>query len=85
MMGAHLMLYPSSKILVLFPVPLTLVEVPALFFLAMWVSLQVMSSVGVLRTVVGGDVSGGLSLPAQAFAFVIGAVLCRALMRPLTW
>jgi membrane associated rhomboid family serine protease len=40
--GAYFALYPKSSLLVLVPLPLMVMEVPALVFLALWTLLQVM-------------------------------------------
>ena len=39
-MGAYLVLYPHSRVLMLFPFPVFLFELPAVVFLAMWFLVQ---------------------------------------------
>jgi rhomboid family protein len=70
-LSAYFVLYPRSRVLMLVPLPLTLVEVPALFFLGVFFLLHV---------------PGGLGSIAPALAgFVAGGPLCLAFRRPLVW
>jgi membrane associated rhomboid family serine protease len=69
-MGSYLMLLPQSRVYMLVPVPPVLVEVPALFFLAIWVALHLPRFIAYPR-----------SAWMFGLAFVIGAVVAR-LMRP---
>ena len=84
-MGAYFVLYPRSRVLMFFPLPLTLTEVPAVFFLVFWFLLQSMSVVGALPRLIGVDASGGITLVAQGVAFVVGALLCVIFRRPIAW
>ena len=84
-LGAYFLLYPTSRILMFFPIPLTLAEVPAAAFLGLWVVLQSASTIGALAQVGAGSAHGGLTLVAQAIAFATGALLCLALRRPIRW
>ena len=64
--GAYFVLYPRSIMLVLAPVPLFLIELPAFVFLGLWLLLQVLT---------GTIVSSGAAL-------VMGAALGLVLKRP---
>jgi membrane associated rhomboid family serine protease len=69
--GAYFVLYPRSRILTFFPLPLTLVEVPAVFFLGVFFVLHAPG--------------GAAALAELSVGFVTGAILCTALRRPLVW
>ena len=47
-MGAYLVLYPHSRVLMLFPFPSILFELPAVFFLGMWFLMQFLNGVAQL-------------------------------------
>jgi len=70
-LGAYFVLYPRSRVLMLFPAPLELLEAPALFFLSTFVILQL--PFGIAPVV---EVAAGL---------MVGAGLCFALRRPVVW
>ena len=70
-MGAYFVLYPQSRVLTLFPLPVELFEVPAAFFLATFVIVRLPGGLASL-----GEVGAGLAA---------GAVLCLALRRPVVW
>ena len=70
-LGAYFVLYPRSRVLMLFPVPLELYEAPALFFLSTFVILQLPFGIAALTEVVTG--------------LIVGAALCLALRRPMGW
>ena len=70
-LGAYFVLYPRSRVLMLFPVPLELYEAPALFFLSTFVILQLPFGIAALTEVVAG--------------LIVGAALCLALRRPMVW
>jgi membrane associated rhomboid family serine protease len=70
-LGAYLVLYPRGRILLFFPLPLTLVEVPAAMLVALFAALHVAAGAGTLMEIAAG--------------FVIGAALCLALRRPIVW
>ena len=53
-MGAYLVLYPHSRVLMLFPFPPILFELPAFFFLAMWFVVQFLNGVNQLPVVRAG-------------------------------
>ena len=70
-LGAYLVLYPASRVLMLMPVPLDLLEVPAPFIIGLYFLLHI---------------AGGMAGLAHAFAgFAAGAALCLVLRRPLVW
>ena len=81
-MGAYLVLYPHSRVLMLFPFPPILFELPALFFLVMWFVMQLLSGLGALATIGAGDLSGGVAFWAHVMGFVTGLVLLRWMRRP---
>jgi membrane associated rhomboid family serine protease len=70
-LGAYFVLYPQSRVLTLFPLPVELFEVPAAFFLATFVIVRLPGGLASL-----GEVGAGLAA---------GAVLCLALRRPVVW
>jgi membrane associated rhomboid family serine protease len=70
-LGAYAVLFRGSRVLVLVPVPLSMIEVPALFFIGLF---PVVSA------------PFGLSLPLQIVAgFAAGGLLCLVLRRPPRW
>ena len=64
--GAYFVLYPKSSMLVLIPVPLMAVEIPAAVFLALWCLLQLLT---------------GVFVP-PFICFFVGAAMCFVLKRP---
>jgi hypothetical protein len=72
-MGAYLILYPSSKILTLIPIFFIpyFIEIPAFFFLGIWFLLQFLSA-----AVSRGDL-GGIAWHAHVGGFVFGMVLLK--------
>ena len=81
-MGAYIVLYPHSRILMLFPFPFFLFELPAGFFLGFWFLMQFLSGVGALSQIGAGDMSGGVAFWAHVAGFVVGFVLIRVMKRP---
>ena len=82
-MGAYLVLYPHSRILMLFPFPPILFEMPAGFFLAFWFLVQFLNGVGALAEVgMRGNISGGVAFFAHVAGFLAGFVLVFVLRRP---
>jgi len=80
-MGGYFVLYPHSRVLTLFPFPLMLFEVPALFFLGLWFVLQFVSGLGSLAAA-GSGLPGGVAFWAHVVGFVAGVVLVRPMQRP---
>jgi membrane associated rhomboid family serine protease len=64
--GAYFLLYPKSSMLVLIPIPLSTVEIPAVVFLGLWCVLQILT--------------GMIAMPFASF--FAGAALCLAMRRP---
>jgi membrane associated rhomboid family serine protease len=82
-LGAYFVLLPSSRVLMLTPLPPLLVEVPALFFLGGWWLLQL------LRFVVAPAAARVLTdagaVWALAAAMALGALVCLVTRRPVVW
>ena len=81
-MGAYLVLYPHSRILMLFPFPPILFELPAIFFLALWFVVQFLSGVGALAEMGARNLSGGVAFWAHVVGFIAGLVLILVMRRP---
>lgn len=81
-MGGYLVLYPHSRVLTLFPFPVMLFEVPALFFLGLWFVVQFLNGIGSLAAAGGGDLPGGVAFWAHVMGFVAGVILVRPMRRP---
>jgi membrane associated rhomboid family serine protease len=78
-LGAYFVLYPRSKIVTLLPMLpfLRLVEVPAVFFLGVWVLLQFAGGAGSLA-----GAAGGIASWAHLAGFGTGAAAVRLFRRP---
>ncbi len=70
-MGAYLVLYPRSRVLMFVPIPLMLLEVPAGFFLGGFVVLNAPG--------------GPIALVEVGTGLFAGALLCLMLRRPVVW
>ena len=81
-MGGYFVLYPNSRVLTLFPFPLMLFEVPAIFFLGLWFVLQFLSGLGSLAASTGDGLPGGVAFWAHVMGFAAGIVLVRLMRRP---
>jgi membrane associated rhomboid family serine protease len=81
-MGGYLVLYPHSRVLTLFPFPLMLFEVPAIFFLGLWFVIQFVSGLGSLAAATEAGLPGGVAFWAHVMGFVSGVVLVRLMRRP---
>ena len=81
-MGAYLVLYPHSRVLMLFPFPLFLFELPALVFLGMWFFVQFLNGIGQLPVFRQDQLSGGVAFWAHVAGFVAGVVLVMVMKRP---
>jgi membrane associated rhomboid family serine protease len=79
-MGAYLVMFPRSRVLVLLFLVfyVNVVEIPAVFFLAFWFFLQV---VGGLSRSAEAASTGGVAFWAHAGGFMAGVVGARALRR----
>jgi membrane associated rhomboid family serine protease len=81
-MGAYFVLYPRSKIVTLLPfVIIQVVEVPAVFFLGVWLLLQLASGAGSVASA-AGEPAGGIALWAHLTGFLAGAAGVRLFRRP---
>ena len=81
-MGAYLVLYPRSRVLMLFPFPPILFELPALFFLGMWFLVQFLNGVNQLPVFERNAISGGVAFWAHVMGFVAGLLLVLIMRRP---
>ena len=82
--GAYFVVLPFSKVLMLMPIPPTLVEVPAVFFLTMFWVVQFLNFV-VTGVGVGVDTSPAAPLIALGIACGCGALISAMLRRPMAW
>ncbi len=81
-MGAYLVLYPHSRVLMLFPFPPILFELPAVFFLVMWFLVQFLNGVNQLPIFERNAISGGVAFWAHVMGFVVGLILVVFMKRP---
>ena len=81
-MGAYLVLYPHSRILMLFPFPPIVFELPAVFFLVMWFLVQFLNGINQLPVFERNAISGGVAFWAHVVGFVMGLILVLLLRRP---
>ena len=81
-MGAYFVLYPRSRVLTLFPFPLTIIEIPAVYLLGLWFALQFVSGLGSLTPPAEGQLAGGVAFWAHIAGFGAGAVLVFLFRRP---
>jgi membrane associated rhomboid family serine protease len=81
-MGAYLVLYPHSRVLMLFPFPVFLFELPALVFLGMWFFVQFLNGIGQLPVFQQDQISGGVAFWAHVAGFAAGVVLVVFMRRP---
>ncbi len=69
--GAYFVLYPRSRVLVLVPLPLALIEVPAVFYVSLYPVLAIPF--------------GPPALAQVLFGAITGVMLGWVLARPITW
>jgi len=81
-MGAYLVLYPHSRILMLFPFPIFIFELPAVVFLVMWFFVQFLNGINQLPLVERDAISGGVAFWAHVMGFVSGLLLVLVMKRP---
>ena len=81
-MGAYLVLYPRSRVLMLFPFPVFLFELPAVAFLGFWFLVQFLNGIGQLPVFQQDQISGGVAFWAHVMGFVMGLMLVLILKRP---
>ena len=82
LMGAYLVLYPHSRILMLFPFPPIVFELPAVFFLVMWFLVQFLNGVSALPIFEQDAISGGVAFWAHVTGFVAGVIGVFIFRRP---
>jgi membrane associated rhomboid family serine protease len=81
-MGAYLVLYPHSRILMLFPFPVFVFELPAVVFLVMWFVVQFLNGINQLPAFERNALSGGVAFWAHVMGFVSGVLLVLVMKRP---
>ncbi len=81
-MGAYFVLYPKSRVLTLFPFPLMLIEIPAVYLLGLWFVLQFVSGLGSLAPPAEGQLAGGVAFWAHIAGFAAGVLLIFVFRRP---
>jgi membrane associated rhomboid family serine protease len=81
-MGAYLVLYPRSRVLMLFPFPVFLFELPAIVFLVVWFFVQFLNGVNQLPIFEKDAISGGVAFWAHVVGFVAGLILVVFMKRP---
>jgi len=81
-MGAYLVLYPHSRVLMLFPFPVFLFELPAVVFLGIWFIVQFLNGINQLPVFERDAISGGVAFWAHVSGFVTGVVLVLIMKRP---
>ena len=81
-MGAYLVLYPHSRVLMLFPFPLFVFELPAIVFLGFWFFIQFLNGINQLPVLERDAISGGVAFWAHVMGFVSGLILVFFMRRP---
>ncbi len=81
-MGAYLVLYPRSRVLMLFPFPVFLFELPAIVFLGVWFFAQFLNGVNQLPIFEQDAISGGVAFGAHVMGFIAGVFLVVLMRRP---
>jgi membrane associated rhomboid family serine protease len=81
-MGAYFVLYPRSRVLTLFPFPLIVFEMPAIYLLGVWFVMQFVNGLGSLAPPGQEQLAGGVAFWAHIAGFGAGAVLVFAFRRP---
>ena len=81
-MGAYLVLYPHSRVLMLFPFPLFVFELPAIVFLGFWFFIQFLNGINQLPVFERDAISGGVAFWAHVMGFVSGLILVVFMKRP---
>jgi membrane associated rhomboid family serine protease len=81
-MGAYLVLYPHSRVLMLFPFPVFLFELPAVVFLGLWFLMQFLNGIGQLPMFQQDQLSGGIAFWAHVAGFLAGLLLVTIMKRP---
>ena len=81
-MGAYFVLYPRSRVLTLFPFPLVVFEMPAVYLLGLWFVMQFVNGLGSLAPPAEGQLAGGVAFWAHIAGFGAGAALVFLFRRP---
>jgi membrane associated rhomboid family serine protease len=81
-MGAYFVLYPRSRVLTLIPFPITVIEIPAVYFLGVWFLMQFVNGMATLAPGAEGQLAGGVAFWAHAAGFGVGALLVFLFRRP---
>jgi membrane associated rhomboid family serine protease len=81
-MGAYLVLYPHSKVLMLFPFPVFVFELPAMVFLGVWFLVQFLNGINQLPVFERNAMTGGVAFWAHVAGFVAGVILIFFMKRP---
>lgn len=81
-MGAYLVLYPRSRVLMLFPFPVFLFELPAVVFLVIWFLVQFLNGINQLPVFERNAITGGVAFWAHVMGFVAGLILVVFMKRP---
>ena len=81
-MGGYFVLYPRSRVLTLFPFPLMLFELPAIYLLGLWFVMQFVSGLGSLSIAAESELAGGVAFWAHIAGFAVGVLLVLVLRRP---
>ena len=74
-MGGYFVLYPRSRVLTLFPFPLMLFELPAIYLLGLWFVMQFVSGLGSLSIAAESELAGGVAFWAHIAGFAVGVLL----------
>jgi membrane associated rhomboid family serine protease len=82
-LGAYFLLLPSSRVLMLTPLPPALVEVPAMLFLGGWWVVLLFRFV--VAPAAAHSLTDGAAVWALAAAMLLGALVCRVTRRPVVW
>jgi membrane associated rhomboid family serine protease len=81
-MGAYFVLYPKSRVLTLIPLPITVVEIPAVYLLGLWFVMQFVNGMATLSPSGDAALAGGVAFWAHAAGFGAGALLVLLFRRP---
>src|SRR4030095_7851405 len=82
-MGAYFVLYPHSRIVTLLPfIFIQIIEVPAIFFLGIWLVMQLLSGGGLIGAATEGEPAGGIAFWAHIAGFAAGVVGVFVFRRP---
>src|SRR5918996_1106108 len=80
--GQEAFVYAHSRVLMLFPFPVFLFELPAIVFLGMWFFLQFLNGIGQLPVFQQDQISGGVAFWSHVMGFITGLILVVFMKRP---